>query len=198
MPDLQEIERDVEQEAIEIKGRLKDIEKTALEAFTAFNVQVEPKKKAELTAKRLVNASVSASQMGDNIKAIAALRVAVTVDDNCWEAYYNLGWQYLTLGKKLHDPFMGKVSVMSGDSFNHALTARLEMYERAISYLQRTIQLKPDHSKGWCLLGQTRYYMAQYHEAKDAYEKAIALDPTGEGGRMAAESLRIMNDTTKR
>lgn len=88
---FQEIEERVEQEAREIRCRRKAIEEEALRTsiFTAFKVEITNVVRAELTAKRLVNASVSASQQSNVIEAIAALRVAIEIDDTCWEAYYN-------------------------------------------------------------------------------------------------------------
>jgi hypothetical protein len=38
---------------------------------------------------------------GNLIVSMAALRVAIEIDNACWKAYYNLGWHYLDLGRKL-------------------------------------------------------------------------------------------------
>jgi tetratricopeptide (TPR) repeat protein len=52
-------------------------------------------------------------------------------------------------------------------------------------------------AKGWCLLGQTQYYLGDYDEAQASLRKAIDLDPDGEGGKMARESLATLEQTLK-
>ena len=197
MPGFQEIDDQTEKEARAIRARLKDIEREAMKPFVAFDVKMDEPGKAEVTAKRLNDASVSAAQQGDQVKAIAALRVTIEVDDRCWEAYYNLGWHYLSLGKELHQPYMGKITVSDGESYYRTLADRLSFYEAALRYLQEAVRLRPRHAKGWCLLGQTQYYMADYDDARVSLQRAIEIDPTGEGGRMATETLTILQNSLK-
>jgi len=149
------------------------------------------------TVNRLLDASVWASQQGDEVRAVAALRVAVTVDKTCWKAYYNLGWQYMTIGKRLHQPFMGKITVTDGQTYNKSLGERITFYENAVHCLEKALGLNPQHAKGWCVLGQAQYYMGDYDQARATLRKAIDLDPIGEGGRMAKESLEILESSLK-
>jgi len=144
------------------------------------------------TVDRLLDASVWASQQAQEAKAVAALHVAVALDKACWKAHYNLGWQYLTIGKRLHQPFMGKITVVDGGTFYKSLGERAAFYNNAIACLTKALSLNGQHAKGWCLLGQAQYYMGQYEEARSSLHKAIDLDPSGEGGRMAKESLEIL------
>lgn len=152
---------------------------------------------ATATVDRLLDASIWASQQGEEVQAVAALRVAVSIDRTYWKAYYNLGWQYLTIGKRLHQPFRGKITVTDGETLERSLANRGAFYENAIQCLEKALGLNAQHAKGWCLLGQAQYYMGDYDQAQVNLRKAIDLDPDGEGGRMAAESLAILEDNLK-
>jgi tetratricopeptide (TPR) repeat protein len=149
------------------------------------------------TVERLINASVWAVQQGEEIKAVAALRVAVIIDKRSWQAYYNLAWLYLSIGMRLHQPFMGKISVWEGSSFDKSIAERLSFYENTVKCLEKALDLKPELAKGWCLLGQAKYYMYEYEQARVAFTKAIDIEPSGEGGNMARKSLEIMENSLK-
>jgi tetratricopeptide (TPR) repeat protein len=194
---FQEIEEKVEQEAVEIRGRRKEIEQEALRVFNYFKADVNDTTKAQLTAERLLNASDWASQQGNDIGAIAALRVAIEIDNNSWKAYYNLGWHYLSIGKKLHEPYMGKITISDGESFYKSLSTRVSFYQAATKYLNKALNLNPKGAIVWCVLGQTQYYSYEYDQARVSFQKAIDLDPSGEGGRMATASLTILDNTVK-
>lgn len=92
---------------------------------------------------------------------------------------------------------MGKVTISDGESFYKSLAARLSFYQAAIKYLNRALGLNPKHAKGWCVLGQTQYYMGEYDQARMSFRQAIDLDPYGEGGRLAKDSLTILDNTVK-
>jgi tetratricopeptide (TPR) repeat protein len=190
------IEDSVEQETKAIRARREEIEREALRSFRCFKIDVEDSTRAKLTAERLVNASVFASQQGNDVSAIAALRVAIEIDDTCWKAYYNLGWHYLSIGKRLHEPYIGKVTTPD-ETFCKSLAARMSFYQAAMKYLNRALVLNPGDAKGWCMLGQTQYYMWDYDQARASLQKAIDLDQYGEGGRMARESLEILENSLK-
>jgi tetratricopeptide (TPR) repeat protein len=194
---FQEVEEKVEQEAKGIRGRRKEIEQEALRVIDYFSMDLGDATRAKLTAERLINASVWASQQGNDITAIAALRVATELDVSSWKACYNLGWHYLTIGKKLHEPYMGKVTVSDGASLYKSLATRMSFYKAAAAYFEKAIDLNPKGSKIWCALGQTQYYSHEYDLARASLQKAIDLDPDGEGGRMASDSLAILENTSK-
>jgi tetratricopeptide (TPR) repeat protein len=195
---FQEIENRIEQEAEGIRGRRKDIEQEALRVFNYFKADVNDATRAKLTAERLLNGSVWSSQQSNDvvaIAAIAALRVAIEIDDTCWKAYYNLGWHYLSIGKKLHEPYMGKITISDGESYYKSLATRTSFYQAAIKYLNKALELNPKDAKIWCVLGQTQYYIGNYDQARATLGKAIALDPTGEGGLTAVNALAVLENS---
>jgi len=156
----------------------------------------------EATANDLLEAGVWASKEGDEVRAVAAFRVAVTLDPKCWKAFYNLGWQYLQIGNRLPRPFIGKVESAGGDSPPLASSSsapgdKSTFYNNALRSLKRVLRMNIQYAKGWCLLGQTQYYLEKYDEAQASLRKAIDLDPSGEGGKMAAESLAVLEQSLK-
>lgn len=188
--------KQVEQEAKVILEQRKDIEQEALRVFRYFESDVKDTTRAKLTAERLVNASVFASQQGDEVRAVASLRVAIEIDNTYWKAYYNIGWHYLTIGKRLHKPFMGRITIVDGQTYRKSLE-RLTFYRNAIHCLEKALNINPNQAKGWCLLGQAQYYMQDYDKARITLNKAIELDPQGEGGKLAQESLEMLENRLK-
>ena len=83
------------------------------------------------------------------------------------------------------------------ESASPALGKSLEFYDNALRSLKRVLQLNIQLAKGWCLLGQTQYYLGKHDEARGSFRKAIELDPTGEGGKTAQESLATLEDVLK-
>jgi tetratricopeptide (TPR) repeat protein len=187
---FQEIEERVEKEAVGIRKRRKDIEQEALGGLASFGADVTDTMRTRLTAERLLNAGVWFLQQGKLIEAMAALHVAIEIDNSCWKAYYNLGWQYLDLGRKI----MG-MSTLSEESFSKSPTTQMSFYQAAMKYINKAIDHNPKDAKILCLLGQTQYYTGNYDQARATLGKAIALDPTGEGGRAAANALAILENS---
>jgi len=147
------------------------------------------------TLDSLLKASESAWQEGDEVRAIASLLVAVRMDNTCWQAYYNLGWRYLTIGKRWHQAFVGRVRLTDGQSYIKSLFERVEFYENAVRRLSTAVLLNRQHAKGWFLLGQAQYYLGDYDQARASLWKAFELDPLGKNGRMAKESLEIFDSS---
>lgn len=185
---FQEIEERVEQEAIGMRKRRKEIEQEALGILTSFEADISDTMRARLTAERLLNASVWFSQQGNLTEAIAALHVAIEIDNTCWQAYYNLGWHYLDLGRKL----MGMITLSGDESFSKSPATQKSFYQAAMKYTYKALDINPQDAKILCLLGQTQYYIGNYEQARATLGKAIALDPTGEGGRVAANALAVL------
>jgi len=148
-----------------------------------------------LTVDGLQQASEWAWQQGDDVKAIAALLVAVTIDDNYWQGYYNLGRRYLTIGKRWQQAYVGRVRLTEGQSYIKSLFERVEFYESAVRHLGTALQLNPKNARGWCLLGQVQYYLGDYDQAHESLRKAFRLDPRGESGRIAKGSLEIFESS---
>ena len=79
---FQEIEERVEHEAVGIRKRRKEIEQEALGGLASFGADVKDTMRAKLTAERLLNAGVWFSQQGKLIEAMAALHVAIEIDNS--------------------------------------------------------------------------------------------------------------------
>jgi cytochrome c-type biogenesis protein CcmH/NrfG len=143
----------------------------------------------------LLEASEWAWQQGHEVRAIAALRVAVTIDRTCWQAYYSLGAEYLTIGNRWHQAHAGKVRLTDGQTYMKSLVERFAFYENAVHRLSTALCLYPQDAKGWCLLGQAQYFLGDYDRAQASFRKALDLDPLGENGRVAKESLVIFDNS---
>ncbi len=124
---------------------------------------------------------------------MAALHVAIEIDNSCGKAYYNLGWHYLDLGRKL----MGMTTLSDDESFSKSPATQKSFYQAAMNYINKALELNPKDAKILCLLGQTQYYIGNYDQARAALGKAIALDPSGEGGRAAANALAVLENNVK-
>jgi len=53
----------------------------------------------------------------------------------------------------------------------------LERYEETLQAAEKTLELNPNHSGGWCLKGMAFDNLGRYEEALQAYDKALELDP---------------------
>jgi tetratricopeptide (TPR) repeat protein len=147
--------------------------------------------RAKLTAERLLNAGVWFSQQGNLTVAMAALHVAAEIDPASWKAYYNLGWHYLDLGSKL----MGMTTLSDDESISKSPATQMSFYQAAMKTIKKALDLNPNEAKVWCMLGQTQYYMGDYDQARETLGKAIALDPTGEGGLAAVNALVVLENS---
>jgi tetratricopeptide (TPR) repeat protein len=188
---FQEIEERIEQESIGIRTRRKEIEQEALSVYNSFGVEADDTTRAKLTAERLLNASVWSAKQGNLIIAMAALHVAIEIDIACWKAYYNLGWHYVDMGRKL----MSMVTLSGTESFSKSPATQMSFYQAALKNLNKALDLNPKDAKVLCLLGQTQYYLGNYDQARATLGKAITLDPTGEGGLAAVNALVILENS---
>ncbi len=180
-----EFDQKVEQEVAEIQKGLGDA--------------MLDESRQEATVNDLLDAGIRESQESNELRAAAAFRVAATIDSRCWRAHYNLGWQYLMIGNRLPRPAEDKPAP-SGDESpkpeppSPAVGERAAFYNHALRSLKRVLQLNIELAKGWCLLGQTQYYLGDYDDSRASLRKAIELDPTGEAGKMAQESLTVVKE----
>ncbi|KAK1406625.1 hypothetical protein QVD17_42095 [Tagetes erecta] len=61
-----------------------------------------------------------------------------------------------------------------------AAYASLNQYSEALTDAQRTVDLKPDWSKGYSRLGEAHHGLRQYEEAVSAYKKGFKVDPNND------------------
>ncbi|MDG2774712.1 tetratricopeptide repeat protein, partial [Vibrio parahaemolyticus] len=58
-----------------------------------------------------------------------------------------------------------------------AAYASLKNYADALADAKKTVELKPDWSKGYSRLGAAHLGLSQYGDAVSAYEKGLKIDP---------------------
>lgn len=75
-------------------------------------------------------------------------------------------------------------------AFAHALF-QTEQYERAISPLQRAIELDPDYYAAYTLLGQTYAQLERNKEAYEVFERGLTRDRFEKGLYLAAGKMAI-------
>ncbi|MFH6997936.1 tetratricopeptide repeat protein [Flavobacterium sp. FlaQc-57] len=64
------------------------------------------------------------------------------------------------------------------DSFYESLKQKgIENYDKAIVSLEKCIKLKPDDAVAYFELGKNYFYLKEYRNAQDSFEKATKLDP---------------------
>jgi tetratricopeptide (TPR) repeat protein len=174
----------------------KQVELKAAEIKMGLGSSLHDETHKEAITNDLLDAGVAASQEGDEVEAVASFRVAVTVDPRCRKAYYNLGWEYLTMGNRLDQSLKRRytlsASSLVSETPSKAPDERLTFYRHALRSLKRVLQLDIQDSRGWCLLGQTQYYLSDLEEAQVSLRKAVELDPDGEGGKVAREALEVV------
>lgn len=92
-------------------------------------------------------------------KAMECYRKAIDSDPKDYEAYYNLGNQYLDLS----DPFIDDEPY--GD------------YEQAIKYYEKAIEIEPDFSFAWNNMGFCYGKLGNHTKSAEGHRKAVELDP---------------------
>lgn len=113
------------------------------------------------------------------------------------DVFYNLGWLYLNISPPDNDKaieILTKAIVannQNASAYNQiGITyKRKKMYEKAIKYYQKGIELKPDSAELLFNLGVSYYRSGRVFEAKNAFQKASSLDPTGQLGNVARQWL---------
>ena len=72
-----------------------------------------------------------------------------------------------------------------------AAHAALEHWEEAAADGRRCVALKPNWAKGWARLGAACMGLKLYGDAREAYERAMGLEPDDASLRKAAERVRV-------
>ncbi|KAE8722524.1 hypothetical protein F3Y22_tig00013960pilonHSYRG00192 [Hibiscus syriacus] len=75
---------------------------------------------------------------------------------------------------------MADEAKVKATSFTPTAYASLHQYDVALSDAKKTVDLKPDWSKGYSRLGAAHIGLHQYQEAVSAYKKGLEIDPSNE------------------
>ena len=88
------------------------------------------------------------------------------------------------------------------DPSNHVLYsnrsgahASLKNYQEALDDANKTTEIKPDWAKGWGRKGSALHGLSNLGEAKEAFEKALELEPTNAQAKSGLESVQRSLDT---
>ncbi|KAL9115870.1 MAG: hypothetical protein Q9227_000238 [Pyrenula ochraceoflavens] len=88
------------------------------------------------------------------------------------------------------------------DPTNHVLYsnrsgahASMKNYTEALEDANKTTEIKPDWAKGWGRKGSALHGLSNLAEAKDAFQKALELDPSNAQAKSGLESVQRSLDT---
>jgi len=143
-------------------------------------------------------------------KAIKCYRKAIGADAKDYEAYYNLGNQYLDMS----DPFIDdepygdyeqaikyyKKALEFEPDFSYAWNnmgfcyGKLGNHTKSVEGHSKAVELDPENISAWVNLGAAEFFLGNHLKAIEAYEKAIEHDP---GHNMAWICLRTTVESYK-
>jgi len=104
---------------------------------------------------------------GDFPAAEEQFTKAVKIDSNYQNAIYNLGVTYVKWGAKL--------AKENEDKKDNQDTVYMEKYRAALPYLEKSLQLKPNDSSMWELIGRVYTAIGLQDKAQKAFDRADAL-----------------------
>lgn len=153
-------------------------------ALSAINRAINsiPKKDKELIASAYAIRGYIYVEMGDTIKGLEDLAIAVKSDPTNRAIYKNRGQIYFEQGKyELSDADYRKMTKLDpGDTMGYMGVARnaieQEKWDDAISLLDYVIKLSPDYSSGYSFRADTYINLEKYSDAADDIVKALSIN----------------------
>ena len=122
------------------------------------------------------------SDSGNNAQALEAYQKAVQLNPYYWANYNSLGRGYHKQGDypKALQAFQ-QVTVLEPDldiGYENVgnMYAQQGKYQDSIPYLQKALQIRPTFST-YSNLGTSYFFLKQYSQAVEMFEKAVALNP---------------------
>ncbi len=97
---------------------------------------------------------------------------AVQIDPEYQNAIYNLAVTYVKWGAELAKKSQEKSDANANTAPD---TSYVEKYRKAIPYLEKSVQMKPDDANTWELLGRVYTALGNQEKAKNAFDKADQL-----------------------
>jgi eukaryotic-like serine/threonine-protein kinase len=119
---------------------------------------------------------------GNGPQAIQAFQKAVSLNPYFWDNQNSLGGAYFQLGdyQKALEAFT-QVTVLEpniGSGYENVGNVYLQQgkYQESVPYLQKSLQIEPYYST-YSNLGTAFFFLKQYSNSADMFEKAVALSP---------------------
>ena len=146
---------------------------------------------------KLNNQAILLANGGEYYEAIACFKRAITIQQNNYLLWYNLGITYRDSGdihnarlslEKAHSIAPQRLDVLETLS---TLCINDEDYVAALGYSEDGIDLAPDNSSFWNLAGVALFNMEQYSLAAEHFEQALCNNPYDEN------ALYNLRDTYK-
>jgi len=132
---------------------------------------------------KLNNQAIMLASGGEYYEAIACFKRAITIEQDNYLLWYNLGITYRDSGdiksaraslEKAHQIAPCRLDVL--DTLT-TICINDEDYVAALSYSQEGIDLAPDNSSLWNLAGVALFNMEQYELAGEHFEQALCFNP---------------------
>lgn len=135
---------------------------------------------------KLNNQAILLASGGEYYEAIAYFKRAITIEQNNYLLWYNLGITYRDSGdihnarnalERAHQIAPEKLDVLNALS---TLCLNDEDYIAALGYSEDGIDLAPDNSSFWNIAGVALFNMEKYDLASEHFEQALCKNPYDE------------------
>ena len=135
---------------------------------------------------KLNNQAILLANGGEYNEAIACFKRAITIEQNNYLLWYNLGITYSDCGalanarSSLEKAW--QIAPEKDDVLETLATICIqqEEYDAALYYVQAGLENKAENSGFWNLKGVALFNMEQYEQASESFEQALCLNPYNE------------------
>lgn len=132
---------------------------------------------------KLNNQAIILASNGEYKDAIACYQRAITIDNNNYLLWYNLGVTYrdsgdLTKAVKALE-MAHKISPLNEEVLETLATTCLlqKNFDKCIDYCMEALDLNACNSHFWNLMGVVKFQQAYYNEAAEHFELAVSINP---------------------
>lgn len=131
---------------------------------------------------KLVESGVDQMHRNDLVGASRTFKQVLKADPGNKYAWYNLGViahqsNQLTSARRAYEKALKADPTFGPALFNEAVLVRSSDPDRAIALLKRAVASNPKASTAYFLLGEILAKKGSKSEAKDAFARAVAIDP---------------------
>mgnify|MGYP006281783929 CR=1 FL=1 len=112
-------------------------------------------------------------QAEDYEKALESLKKAIELDDTSYESYYNAGVCYYNMASNMFDEAN---NIMDPEEYNAAIEEAKEVFAKAIPYMERALELKPNDYETMVSLKELYYRLQMTEKYNDIMAKIEALE----------------------
>ncbi|MFI2458191.1 tetratricopeptide repeat protein [Streptomyces sp. NPDC019539] len=149
----------------------------------ASDAKSEQAPRTVLNAHALLQAGLLQTQYRDLDGAEATFKRVLEMDPENKLAWYNVGVVSAQDGRpadalKAYDSALEIDPSFTSALFNQAVLLKRNDPDRAITLLKRTVSINPKASTAYFQLGETLARKGREGQARDAYRRAVAVDPS--------------------